>query len=103
MIDLRINQYRLTWDGIQWSVVRVATVQKGDNAGAERETDHGYHGRLSHALQDVMDRLAGSGEAESVQALHAAVDTHARAIYAAAADVERQLMAMRYGGGEPPF
>lgn len=99
MIDLRINQYRLAFDGIQWTVTRVATIQKGDNIGAEREADHGYHGRLSHALQDVFDRLNGSEVAPSVQALHAAVETHARAIRDAVGEIERQLSAKRAGGG----
>ena len=100
MIDLRFGQYRLAYDGIQWTVTRIATVQKGDNAGAEREADHGYHGRLAHALLDVFDRLAGQGDSESVEALHAAVDTHARAIHAAAAEIDRQLMALRHAGAD---
>jgi hypothetical protein len=97
MLDLRINQFRLAFDGIQWTVTRVATIQKeGATFGQERDTDHGYHGRLSHALRDVFDRLAGSEDASDVAALRRAVDTHARAIVAAAAECDRQLLAMRH-------
>ena len=99
MIDLRIGNLRLSWDGIQWTVARVATIQKeGPTFGQERETDHGYHGRLSHALQDAYDRLLGSEDAPSVAALLRAADAHARSIREAAAECDRQLMAMRHAG-----
>lgn len=98
MTDLRIGQFRISYDGIQWTVVRLATIQKeGPTFGQEREADHGYHGRLSHALLDVFDRLAGAEGAESVAALQQAVHTHARAIVEAAAEADRQLLAMRRG------
>jgi hypothetical protein len=99
MIDLRIGQFRLASDGTAWTVTRVAIAQKGDNIGAERDTEHGYHMRLSHALLDVFDRLNGSEDAESVEALRTAVDTHARAIVESVAELERQLTAMRRGEG----
>ncbi len=98
MIDLRIGQFRLAYDGVQWTVTRVVIGKEGKSAGQEREADHGYHGRLAHALQDVFDRLAGQGDSESVAALHAAVDTHARAIHAAVAEIDQQLTAARHAG-----
>lgn len=99
MIDLRIGNLRLSYDGIQWTVARIATIRKvGPTFGQERETDHGYHGRLSHALQDAYDRLLGSEGAPSVAALLRATDTHARAIREAATECDRQLTTLRHAG-----
>lgn len=99
MIDFRIAQFRLRYDGIQWTVTETMVAQKGKKIGEERDTNYGYHGKLSHALLDVFDRLNGQGDAQSVQALLAAVGTHERAIVASVAEVDRQLQHMRHGEG----
>jgi hypothetical protein len=39
MADIRVEDYRLRHDGIQWIVTRISVVQKGDKAGQERESD----------------------------------------------------------------
>lgn len=97
MLNLQVGSFRLRYDGIQWTVTETKVAEKGASAGQERDTDHGYHGRLAHALLDVFDRLQGTEDAGSVEALLRATETHARAIVAAAADADRQLSAMRHG------
>lgn len=98
MLDLRIPPFRLRHDGLQWAVTETKVAKEGSkDAGKERDADPSYFGRLSHALLDVFDRLAGREGAESIDALQRAVQTHARAILEAAADIDRQLLAARTG------
>lgn len=89
MADIRVEDYRLRHDGIQWIVTRISIVQKGDKAGQERESDHSYFARLSHALGDLFERMAGGASADSVASLREDVK-HAEGVLAkVGADVSR--------------
>lgn len=89
MADIRVENYRLRHDGIQWIVTRIYVVQKGDKAGQERERDPSYFAQLSHALGDLFERMVGGASADSVASLREAVK-HAEGVLAkAGADVAR--------------
>ena len=68
-MNLKIGDGRYTIrhdDDLNWQLVETVTIEKGDNAGKEREKGLGYFGCLEDALQAAVRALGDCADADTV-------------------------------------